>query len=322
MANTIIAKIAARAKVIRKAKPTMSWQTAIKKASAELKGTTVRTTSKRRVATPRRKKTVGDPIIKAYERAPKKVKDILDEIDDYKSYTQMANIANRLYKLGWEMQYGLDADIQVLRPIRKKTTKKVGATKKLTDAQLEKIASDYAYVTSSDYDRAVYRLQDPDYTDKLLPQYLKAIKDYEKRRKIKISGKKVGKATNPVKTKHKDTKSHNVNIRVMSGTKRPKIQKASVDMNALNGIIQYERGKFYQLMGRLKGVVIKITKVKKIKHPKYPTRVMTEYEGLVYDYKDGHLLKPVKGIFQPNFLDMHNAYVRPSVKAHEYKKYV
>jgi hypothetical protein len=55
-----------------------------------------------------------------------------------------------------------------------------------TDDELEKIASDFAYATSGDYDKAVWRLQDPDYTKKLLPGYLKAIKEFEKKHNIKL----------------------------------------------------------------------------------------------------------------------------------------
>jgi hypothetical protein len=67
----------------------------------------------------------------------------------------------------------------------------VGATK-LTEKELIKIASDYAYATSSDLDRATYRLLDPDYTKTLLPKYKKAIKEFEMRSKTKLSGWKKG----------------------------------------------------------------------------------------------------------------------------------
>lgn len=53
MASTLIGRIARRAKQIRKAKPNIDWQTAIKKASLELKGT-VRPATK--PVTKRRKK--------------------------------------------------------------------------------------------------------------------------------------------------------------------------------------------------------------------------------------------------------------------------
>jgi polyhydroxyalkanoate synthesis regulator phasin len=137
-----------------------------------------------------------------------------------------------------------------------------GVKKKYTEKQLEKLADDYAYVTSGDLDRALFWLFDPEYTDTLIPKYEKAIKDYEKKHNVKISGikrkktvakKKIGyksdridqlKKTTPYIRKykkegfsrkdaiknamldagymsgtktHKDTKSHNVNIRVMSG---------------------------------------------------------------------------------------------------------
>jgi len=47
--------------------------------------------------------------------------------------------------------------------------------KKYTNKQLEKIANDYAYVTSGDVDKLTYRLLDKDNTEKLLPVYLKNI---------------------------------------------------------------------------------------------------------------------------------------------------
>jgi hypothetical protein len=108
-----------------------------------------------------------------------------------------------------------------------------GANKKYTKKQLEKIASDYAYVTEADFDKVTYRLLDKDYTKKLLPVYLKAIQDWKKKYNVKVLGvikkapvKKVvakkaalKKKTMPKKSTnfHKDTKSHNVNIRVVSG---------------------------------------------------------------------------------------------------------
>jgi hypothetical protein len=98
-----------------------------------------------------------------------------------------------------------------------------GVKKKYTEKQLEKLADDYAYVTSGDLDRALFWLFDPEYTDTLIPKYEKAVKDYEKKHNIKISGVKKKKATkkavkkSPARSMHKDTKSHNVNIRVMSG---------------------------------------------------------------------------------------------------------
>jgi hypothetical protein len=108
-----------------------------------------------------------------------------------------------------------------------KGLKKVaGVQKKYTKKQLEKIASDYAYVTGGDLDKLTYRLLDKDYTEKLLPVYLEKISDFEKKYKMKISGIKKKVSTGPKKKSaaskritdiHKDSKSHNVNIRVVSG---------------------------------------------------------------------------------------------------------
>jgi hypothetical protein len=171
--------------------------------------------------------------------------------------------------------------IKKLFPTNVGGVKKIGATK-LSEKQLIKIASDYAYVTSSDEDRAIYRLTDPDFTNVLLPKYKKAIKDWEKKNKIKINvggikTKAKSRTTKKIKFNpknlnanqdkykymnkyyeihedmdgegylsvpggtiyftgigavkkaksmaraskiHKDTKSHNVNIRVMSGLKK------------------------------------------------------------------------------------------------------
>ena len=95
-------------------------------------------------------------------------------------------------------------------------SKKIGVVKKYTKKQLEKIASDYAYVTQGDFDKVTYRLLDKDYTEKLLPVYLKAIEDYKKQYNVKVLGIKKP-VTKKVTGSHKDTKSHNVNIRVVSG---------------------------------------------------------------------------------------------------------
>lgn len=101
-----------------------------------------------------------------------------------------------------------------------------GVNKKYTNKQLEKIANDYAYVTSGDVDKLTYRLLDKDNTQKLLPIYLKSISDFEKKYNMKISGikkkssaapKKKSAASKRITDIHKDSKSHNVNIRVVSG---------------------------------------------------------------------------------------------------------
>lgn len=105
------------------------------------------------------------------------------------------------------------------KKVVKKAAKKVGAIKKYTNAQLEKLANDAAYATGGDLDKMTWRLLD---NHKLIPVYKKAIKDFETKHKIKLSGvkkkaiKKTATKKAPVST-HKDTKSHNVKISVMSG---------------------------------------------------------------------------------------------------------
>ena len=68
------------------------------------------------------------------------------------------------------------------KTVKKSATKKVGAlNKKYTKKQLELIANEAAYATGGDLDKMTYRLLDSDYTDMLLPKYIKAIKDFNER---------------------------------------------------------------------------------------------------------------------------------------------
>lgn len=138
---------------------------------------------------------------------------------------------------------------------------KVGAAK-LSEKELIMIASDYAYATGGNLDRAIWNLTDPDYTKKLLPVYKKAIKDWEKKYKTPIravgSTLLINKGENPrakptrviqvdrtkkgafkkfkrisgVK-KHTDTKSHNVNISVVSGVVNIMDVKRDLDKSIL-----------------------------------------------------------------------------------------
>lgn len=55
-----------------------------------------------------------------------------------------------------------------------------------TEKQLREIANDYAYITSSDLDRAIYNLLDSDFTKKLLPKYLKTIAEDAEKHKQKM----------------------------------------------------------------------------------------------------------------------------------------
>ena len=62
----------------------------------------------------------------------------------------------------------------------------INGEKFYTEKQLRQIASDYAYLTSGDLDRATYNLLDTDFTKVLLPVYLKVIRDNAKKRGTKM----------------------------------------------------------------------------------------------------------------------------------------
>jgi hypothetical protein len=59
-----------------------------------------------------------------------------------------------------------------------------------TNRELKIIASDYAYATSGDLDRATYRLLDPEFTNILLPRYIKEIRNWEETNNKPINPKK------------------------------------------------------------------------------------------------------------------------------------
>jgi hypothetical protein len=125
-------------------------------------------------------------------------------------------------------------------------SKKIGVIKKYTKKQLEKIASDYAYVTEADFDKVTYRLLDKDNTQKLLPIYLKAIEDWKKKNNVKILGVKklISKkkaAPKKVNGSHKDTKSHNVNIRVVSGVNKISSEFINQLKEANNKLIKWQK---------------------------------------------------------------------------------
>lgn len=337
MATSIIAKIAARAKVIRKAKPNMSWQSAIKKASAELKGRSKPTTSKRRNIGNTKRKNYDD-VNETYENAPARIKKVLDTLNSRSTMADQKKVISQLYKMGWRLTIDMNDEITELYPIKKPTqkvgiiskTKKGTPRKRLTKAEREynadvdlykyfvvmvkngNVQSGWEYKSDAndalqDYDKGSAKIM-------TLAQMKKAgIKDPRNEYKHTVGAKK------PI-SRHKDTNSHNVNIRVMSGTKL-KIPKAGVDFNALNGIIQYEKGKFYELSAPFSKTVVKITRITKEKN-KTNTRERDLYFADLYEYRNGHLNKPVKVKFARLFLDKHRAYLRPSVKAHEYKKFV
>lgn len=261
MATTIIAKIAARAKVIRKGNPRLSWQDAIKKASKELKGRS----TKSKVIT-RKKTTRRVGIV---------------------SKTKKGKPRKRLSKA--EKEYNAMADMYKYFVV---------------EAATGKIASGWEYKEDakdalSDYGKGEAKI----YTLSQLKKEGKS--DPRSKWKYKLAGT------------HKDTKSHNVNIRVVSGTK-VKIPKASVDMDALNGIIKWEPGKYYEIVkGAKKGSVFKITS--KAKHDDETKQLC--YNANYYVYQHGHLQKPFTARIPLKWFDRHSIKPRTAVKPHELKKY-
>lgn len=113
------------------------------------------------------------------------------------------------------------------KAVPKKAAKKV-AGKKYTTAQLEAIANNYAYAVSADLDKVTARLI---YHPELVTMYLNEIKKYETRTGDKLSGVKKRIPKKPITKTHKDTKSHNVNIRVVSGVKKPNYKKPTAATN-------------------------------------------------------------------------------------------
>ena len=109
----------------------------------------------------------------------------------------------------------------------------------------------------------------------------------------------------------------------MSGVKKPKVQKADVDMSALNGVIKFQANKFYEVAkGANKGSVIKITSVRKPTNKNEGSALVTSYNVNFYEYRDGHLCKPFLGIITDRWLNKRSIRPRQSVKATELKKYI
>jgi hypothetical protein len=316
MATTLIAKIAARAKVIRAKNPKMTWQSALKKAGAELKGSSVRTTSKRptvkakRKPTVKRKSKVGDPIYNAYKRAPITIKKIIDQLGDEPDYDDLKKAAAALKRKGWFMDYGLDAGITALRPIKKTTTKKVGVVaktkkgaprKRLSKDQREynEMADAYKYfvvITETGRVASGWEYKE-DAKD--------ALEDYDK------GDAKIYTLAQMKKAGIKDPRGEWKYIKV-SGTKRPKIQKAAVNMDALNGVIKYESGKFYQFTkGDRKGSVVKITSIRKD----------GVYNVDFYEFRNGHLQKPFLAKLTIDWFVKGSVRPRSRVSSWELKKY-
>ena len=105
--------------------------------------------------------------------------------------------------------------------------------------------------------------------------------------------------------------------------KKPKVQKADVDMSALNGVIKYQVNKFYEVAkGANKGSVIKITSIRKAPTAKEQSKLYKSYNVKFYEFRNGHLQKPFDGTITSYWLDKRSVRPRPSVKASELKKYI
>ena len=232
---TQLQKIVAKAKSLKKSYPKTKWTDLIKKASKLVTpaSKSVGAVKKKRVI---KKKSALEKLNPAgygkYMPDYKKVevirKPIISGVKKKKAVVKRSTtrsiesnkIRAKVKKDGFIMPHGYE--------VSKGKRGVSGIKKKYTEKQLEKLADDYAYVTSGDLDRALFWLFDPEYTETLIPKYEKAIKDYEIKHNVKISGIKRKKATkkaikkSPARSMHKDTKSHNVNIRVMSGIDKTK----------------------------------------------------------------------------------------------------
>lgn len=104
MANTFIGRVAARAKQIRKAQPNIKWQTAIKRASLELRGKVKNKPVKKTVMRRRKKTTVsGMPVIGRVRRtasAPRKKTTVNSTLAKAKNMLldEIGNLAAKQFK--------------------------------------------------------------------------------------------------------------------------------------------------------------------------------------------------------------------------------
>lgn len=132
-----------------------------------------------------------------YKNAPADVKKILDGLDFMEDYGKLEKAKKALMKKGYYLDYGLDGAVTEFRKVR--TAKKVGY--KPDRLKILKVSS-----------KLIKKYMDQGYNRKEAVEMANNEASY-----IIQSGKNVsGTKTTPVST-HKDTKSHNVNIRVVSG---------------------------------------------------------------------------------------------------------
>lgn len=117
---------------------------------------------------------------------------------------------------------------------------------------------------------------------------------------------------------HKDSKSHNVRISVVSGNKpkktvRPKMIKTDMDLNKLNGIIKMTTGKYYEVAtGNNKGSVFYIQSTKKATKD-----TKKQYNVKFWEYRSGKLAKPFLGIISDAWINKRSIRPRGSVKSIE-----
>jgi hypothetical protein len=261
MATTLIAKIAARAKVIRGKSKTMTWQTALKKAGAELKGSTVKTTSKRRTTVKKTTtKKVGDPYYFG---------------DGKRVYVSTL-------KIGKKYEWIVGAEYLEVKYIGKsKDFPKIKTTTKYGNGGY------------------LFEFDDGGFTNLSTPAI------YQNLRTIENSVGKTKKAAQRL---------------VKQST--PKIKKAAVDMDALNGVIKFQRGKFYEVIkGTNKGSVVKITSIRKPTNKFEGSNLINSYNVDFYEYRNGVLQKPFQGTLTDRWLNKRSIRPRLSVKANEYKRF-
>jgi hypothetical protein len=133
-----------------------------------------------------------------YKNAPSDVKKILDGLDFMEDYGKLEKAKKALMKKGYYLDYGLDGAVTEFRKVR--TSKKIG----------------YRVDRTTILTRAtplIKKYQEKGYTR---PEAIKAANlDVAQKMNSTLFGTK-----NTPESTHKDTKSHNVNIRVVSGVKQ------------------------------------------------------------------------------------------------------
>lgn len=115
---------------------------------------------------------------------------------------------------------------------------------------------------------------------------------------------------------HKDTKSHNVNIRVVSGVKktvRPKIKNSDIDLNKLNGILKIQTGKYFEVAtGANKGSVFYIQSTRKA-----TKETKKAYNVKFWEYRSGKLCKPFLAVISDAWINKRSIRPRGSVRSME-----